>query len=491
MPCTGLLPYTPPASTIIRPKQQPLNFLFCSPSPTTRILHHHLHGSFKLRASSSFFSSSSSSITEFDLYELLGIDSTSNQSQIKYAYRSLQKRCHPDIAGPAGHDMAIILNDAYAVLSDPNSRLAYDKEQSKMAEFKGYTGKPLYSTWFGPETEERAVFVNEVKCVGCLKCALIAQNTFAVESAYGRARVVGQWADPEDKIQEAIQACPVDCIWTVERTNLAALEFLMSKQTRGNVRMAAGNTVGARVGDVFSEVEKFQTRYGDARKKAAKGDSKESDLQKEARMSAFQSIRSFSNWWYWRLPKTGESRPETCRYLIPVVTEKPTQPGTEKLREAVSARRQARENIGSTSKSFSLINHDEYWTPSLLSLPATITQKSDSNSTSGSRPKTRSKVKEDVNHVAVGNYRRDPLRWRIPVAMATVGAIIVRLQAGEAVTGGLENHIGGSNVLEIVNSSWLQAILAGVPWYFIGMAMVELVDVLRIKGENAGNKRET
>lgn len=64
---------------------------------------------------------------DFDLYDLLGIDSSSDQSQIKTAYRMLQKRCHPDIAGSAGHDMAIILNEAYSVLSDPNSRLAYDK----------------------------------------------------------------------------------------------------------------------------------------------------------------------------------------------------------------------------------------------------------------------------------------------------------------------------------------------------------------------------
>lgn len=64
---------------------------------------------------------------DFDLYDLLGIDSSSDQSQIKTAYRMLQKRCHPDIAGAAGHDMAIILNEAYSILSDPNSRLAYDK----------------------------------------------------------------------------------------------------------------------------------------------------------------------------------------------------------------------------------------------------------------------------------------------------------------------------------------------------------------------------
>lgn len=70
---------------------------------------------------------SSNSIDDFDLYELLGIESSSDQSQIKTAYRKLQKRCHPDIAGPAGHDMAIVLNDVYSLLSDPASRSAYDK----------------------------------------------------------------------------------------------------------------------------------------------------------------------------------------------------------------------------------------------------------------------------------------------------------------------------------------------------------------------------
>ena len=86
------------------------------------------------------------------------------------------------------------------------------QEQAKAAELKGYTGRPMYSVWLGSETEQRAVFVDEVKCVGCLKCALLADKTFAIESVYGRARVVAQWADPEHKIQESIDACPVNCI---------------------------------------------------------------------------------------------------------------------------------------------------------------------------------------------------------------------------------------------------------------------------------------
>lgn len=115
-----VLPYAFSASTIAEsftPKRFTLN------TPTAR---NHKFYACKASASASASSSLSNSL-DFDLYDLLGIDTTSNQSQIKTAYRLLQKKCHPDIAGPAGHDMAIVLNEAYSVLSDPNSRLAYDK----------------------------------------------------------------------------------------------------------------------------------------------------------------------------------------------------------------------------------------------------------------------------------------------------------------------------------------------------------------------------
>jgi ferredoxin len=152
-------------------------------------------------------------VSDYDLYELLGVERSSPQSEIKAAYRSLQKRCHPDVAGAAaGHDMAVVLNEVYALLSDPAARLAYDHERARRSEFAGYTGRPLYSSWLGPDAERRAVFVDEVRCVGCLKCALHAPRTFAVESVYGRARVVAQWADDEDRVADAISTCPVDCI---------------------------------------------------------------------------------------------------------------------------------------------------------------------------------------------------------------------------------------------------------------------------------------
>lgn len=44
----------------------------------------------------------------------------------------------------------------------------------------------------------------------------------------------------------------------------------MSKQPRSNVRIGAGNTAGARVSNIFVDVEKFLTKFQEAREKASK-----------------------------------------------------------------------------------------------------------------------------------------------------------------------------------------------------------------------------
>lgn len=60
----------------------------------------------------------------------------------------------------------------------------------------------------------------------------------------------------------------------IERSNLAALEFLMSKQPRGNVRVGAGNTAGARVSNIFVDVEKFQEKFQENKEKTSAKHSK-------------------------------------------------------------------------------------------------------------------------------------------------------------------------------------------------------------------------
>ncbi|GAB2275293.1 hypothetical protein Dimus_010053 [Dionaea muscipula] len=445
-----------------------------------------LNNSF-IRRTASSSSPSSSSVSEFDLYDLLGIDRSSDQLQIKAAYRALQKRCHPDIAGPAGHDMAIILNAAYAVLSDQNSRSVYDREQAKTAGLRGYTGKPIYSTWYGAESEQKAVFVDEVKCVGCLKCALLADKTFAIESVYGRARVVAQWADPEDKIQEAIDACPVNCISIIERSDLAALEFLMSKQPRGNVRNGVGNTLGPRVSDVFNDVEKFQRRFREAKKKDSSQHSKVSDLQRNRRISAIQAIRAISSWLYWQTPNSTTSTPEKTLFLPSRFTY---EPNIDNLRNAAEARKHsvAGENRrvntcrgGVDVSNPNQIYIEEYWIPSTHALPSRMND----NSTITEKPLNQVQVlsRRLEENVAQDDRVRSPLAWGIPIGTALIAAVAVGLNMGKSAVGGLEEHVAGPFALEIVNSSWLQIASAGAAWYAVGLVISEFLELLRGKGK--------
>jgi molecular chaperone DnaJ len=61
-----------------------------------------------------------------DYYLVLGVAHTATAGEVRHAFRTLALRLHPDRAGP-GSTMAFQrVSEAYAVLSDANSRAAYD-----------------------------------------------------------------------------------------------------------------------------------------------------------------------------------------------------------------------------------------------------------------------------------------------------------------------------------------------------------------------------
>ena len=62
-----------------------------------------------------------------DYYEVLGLDRAATQEQLKQAYRQLAMQWHPDRnTAPDAADRFKEIAEAYAVLSDPNKRQAYD-----------------------------------------------------------------------------------------------------------------------------------------------------------------------------------------------------------------------------------------------------------------------------------------------------------------------------------------------------------------------------
>ena len=89
---------------------------------------------------------------------------------------------------------------------------------NEVEEFTGY--EPV----LGGKLTEKAVWVDESRCIGCRYCAHVATNTFIVDDEYGRSRAIRQDGDNFETLQEAIDTCPVDCIHWVKFENLPELE---------------------------------------------------------------------------------------------------------------------------------------------------------------------------------------------------------------------------------------------------------------------------
>ena len=73
-----------------------------------------------------------------DYYSILGIDKTASQDDIKRAYRSLASKHHPDKGGDTAKFQEI--QEAYAVLSDPDKRAEYDNPRPQMGGFHFHHG---------------------------------------------------------------------------------------------------------------------------------------------------------------------------------------------------------------------------------------------------------------------------------------------------------------------------------------------------------------
>ncbi len=96
-----------------------------------------------------------------DYYEVLGVDKTSTEAQIKKAYRKLALKYHPDVsADKSTEEKFKEITEAYEVLSNPSKRATYDRygqagfgQPSSGAGFSDFGGfsdfSDIFQTFFG------------------------------------------------------------------------------------------------------------------------------------------------------------------------------------------------------------------------------------------------------------------------------------------------------------------------------------------------------
>ncbi|MBI9049480.1 MAG: molecular chaperone DnaJ [Anaerolineaceae bacterium] len=96
-------------------------------------------------------------MSQRDYYEVLGVSRDANADEMKNAFRQLARKYHPDINKEADAEERFKeLNEAYAVLSDPEKRAAFDRYghaglngMGGMPDFSGMDFSDIFEDFFG------------------------------------------------------------------------------------------------------------------------------------------------------------------------------------------------------------------------------------------------------------------------------------------------------------------------------------------------------
>lgn len=91
-------------------------------------------------------------VKETEFYEVLGVEVSATQAEIKKAYRKLAMKLHPDRNpdDPTAEEKFKRLGEAYDVLSDPEKKSVYDRYGKEgLTEGGGRSAEDIFSQFFG------------------------------------------------------------------------------------------------------------------------------------------------------------------------------------------------------------------------------------------------------------------------------------------------------------------------------------------------------
>ncbi len=121
-------------------------------------------------------------------YELLQVSATASADQLRRSFRLLSKRYHPDTTTlPAGEAQEAFrrLRHAYAVLSDPGSRRAYDDELRRAVAVAPAASRPTARV-VRPVPVRRALSGGEWFALLLLAVALVLSLIMGIGVAWAR-----------------------------------------------------------------------------------------------------------------------------------------------------------------------------------------------------------------------------------------------------------------------------------------------------------------
>lgn len=124
-----------------------------------------------------------------DYYKILGVDRNIPQEDIKAAYRKRSKQFHPDLHpdDPKAKAKFQLLNEAYAVLSDPEKRKKYD-QYGEQWDKVGNMGGNGYSGFWGAGQDGGNPFGNFDFRAGGNGFSDFFEQLFGFAGGSGRAR---------------------------------------------------------------------------------------------------------------------------------------------------------------------------------------------------------------------------------------------------------------------------------------------------------------
>lgn len=288
--------------------------LGCVAAEVRRKCHHRRRGAGRVACGEATLERPAEVIAPKTFYELLGVPPSADDRAIKHAYHSKMKACHPDVSGEQGVEMTLLLNEAYALLRQPEMRRSYDSTLPRPGEDHSQVEEENDGYDLGPDwkykpagKEERGVekpvwrnrprsrshysqvpeedrsekweaqqflYVNTFNCIACRNCLDVAPKTFTWDNFTGRAKVFQQWGDSEEYCDYSVMSCPVDCIHWVSREELQALEHVTATAVYdcgGQLPCAMCNRNGFKMGeftDPFELAQKFLRTLSKKRERA-------------------------------------------------------------------------------------------------------------------------------------------------------------------------------------------------------------------------------